>query len=797
MRGIPGSMQLLFRSLYKREQSSGSSRYEQTLGASIFKLKMIPPSPILYVFLVHVVVCTTAEGSERHLRNNASNQTRTLLSSQNDTYQNSTFASSKTNKECLLTVNETDLFSLQRLARSKVVHVVELDLQFPSNISNSMIKEWRWNLTNNVGQEILSMLAMKDMSVTWTLDVGRKTAKVGIFDEPPGCATSEKEPGDFIAGAILKQLPFADEKEMCFDKVSMQTRCCKIIGKDLLKYQCYVSVAGSEFVNLLESMLSLYSYCLAFGSITGIVYFGIFLQLENTNNTKGYYKLTKDPMAVSSILCMLFWDGYGRFKSFVRRCLLIVVLFLFFWQVKSDHLILSVDNFKVVYFSLWAKFYPFSSLFKFAKFPPDNRSHRICSPHLLKLFSYLGYDIHDVYFLARVNVSGAINLITLPVNVKRWKKSLARFSHNFIAPSTLGSSLKGKILLYSKTGVFCSCYIVFIFIMQVILVLVFTVESYFFVMLLKPLTIVVHDRGKRTRIQTCAISFCESLCMCYSLIISVCVVEDIPHVVISLLSGLILNVVYFSPYIVYISLFTFYSWTFWGSVQQQYVVLIRLIFDRNMNNDNKRNKNHNSNDNNNNNNNDNDNVSNHEDSNSNTSGDGEVNQEITRWLNRADTTYVGRYRGTRENNSVVDVDDCIELVSVVSEELYDKIREHLLPYHGNLFRFVLKIMCVSVFSYLTLTLVRILQPSDISPTVQALTTFSVFAFPYIMNTVAAKKSEEQKDAWKEQLKHCVELLVDKFTANNPELGRTQLIIRHQARDLTDWEDSRVHDESVV
>jgi hypothetical protein len=466
MRGIPGSMQLLFRSLYKREQSSGSSRYEQTLGASIFKLKMIPP--ILYVFLVHVVVCTTAEGSERHLRNNASNQTRTLLSSQNDTYQNSTFASSKTNKECLLTVNETDLFSLQRLARSKVVHVVELDLQFPSNISNSMIKEWRWNLTNNVGQEILSVLAMtEDMSVTWTLDVGRKTAKVGIFDEPPGCATSEKEPGDFIAGAILKQLSFADEKEMCFDKVSnrsTQTRCCKIIGKDLSKYQCYVSVAGSEFVNLLESMLSVYAYCLSVG-IYIVAHFGIFLQWKNPNNTKdkGYYKLTESPMSISSILCMLFWDGYGRFKSFVRRCLLIVVLSLFFFQFMWLNSIWFI-----VCFSFWVMLFPFSSLFKEDIEWPDSLDSRVINVYklptrvLLKVFSDLGHDIRDVNFSARVNALGAISLITLPFNVKRWKKFLFGFSDKFIAAHTLGSSLKDNVVLYSKTGVVCLFVLLFI-----------------------------------------------------------------------------------------------------------------------------------------------------------------------------------------------------------------------------------------------------------------------------------------------------------------------------------------------
>ena len=51
----------------------------------------------------------------------------------------------------------------------------------------------------------------------------------------------------------------------------------------------------------------------------------------------------------------------------------------------------------------------------------------------------------------------------------------------------------------------------------------------------------------------------------------------------------------------------------------------------------------------------------------------------------------------------------------------------------------------------------VLQASDVSPTVQLLTTVSVRAFLYIMNIAAAKKGEEQKDAWEEQLKQRVNI----------------------------------------
>ena len=122
-----------------------------------------------------------------------------------------------------------------------------------------------------------------------------------------------------------------------------------------------------------------------------------------------------------------------------------------------------------------------------------------------------------------------------------------------------------------------------------------------------------------------------------------------------------------------------------------------------------------------------------------------------------------------------------KIVCVVSKEVYDKVRERLLPYHGHgsLSCFALKVFCISSFSYIMLTLVRILQANDVSPTVQVLTTFGVSAFPCIMNMVAAKKGEGQNDAWKEQITRRVKPLVHGLTANNPELGRTQLIIPHR------------------
>ena len=681
--------------------------------------------------MVHVIVQVTAESWKKHL---LMNETRTSQSSTTDTHQINKFALNKTKTGCLLTVNESDLSLLEQLAESKVVHLTELNFQFASNISNSVFTKWRWWWMDRIGQEILSLLEMKDIFVHWTLDVGRETAGVKLLDDPPGCTINENDPGKFIAVTVLKLLSFNRKKEMCFDRVSnqsTQTICCKITGRSRKKdpwswkSQCYVSVAArSEFVNILETMLSVYEYCLPVTGIALVVYFGIFLQWKNKNNDN-YYKLTESPMSLSSILSMLFWDGYGKFKSFVRRCLFMVVLGLLFRQTKYFSYILFT-----VYFLLWVVLFPFSSLFK--RLEGTDQLHNILKPFrlsswFLEVFSALDHDINDIYLSARVNFLGAVNLITLPFNIKRWKTSLLTFSqHN--TPQTVEYSVLKKALLHFKTGVLCLGYVFFIFIMNVGFILVFMLNCYYSV-IVKHVGTIASKTQSKFRLYTSSMQ--EGACLFLTLYFLSSSLKIIPYILISLLSGLALNVVYFFPYIVFISVLIFYSWMFWKAVEQQYVVLLKSIFDSNEDDD----SNHNNNDNNN-----------------------------------------------TNSYSQSDIDGHSKIVCVVSKEVYDKVRERLLPYHGSLSCFALKIFCISLFSYIMLTLVRILQANDVSPTVQVLTTFGVSAFPYIMNMVAAKKGEEQNDAWKEQIKRRVKPLVHGLTANNPELGRTQLIIPHRLVD---------------
>ena len=674
-----------------------------------------------------------------------------LFTSKNETYSVTTTASNKTDKECRVIVNGTGLSFLQELGRSKVIHAVELDLQFAFK-NDATIKKRRWLWIDRVGQEIMAVLSLKSSYmhvIPCTLNAGRETVQLHVSDDPSGCTTTERSPEDFIAGALLRRLSINHRKEICYDEVSgrpAQRKCCKIFGNDLSKYRCHVRSTKSDYIHSIKSVVFAYAYglCVSCGVLTS--YFGIILLWQKSNRTDGYQKLTDSPMSVLSILFMLFWDGYGKVRSFVRRVLLVVLLFFYFWSLNCfDSAVFST------FFSLWV-FFPFSNIHNAQEISVENHSPAKRVPYyLLKAFRYLGYDI-DVYLSEKESVSAAIGLITLPLNITRWKKSLAGFYERVIASRTSECSLRHKILLCGKAVVFYPGYIFLISVLQVLLISVFVV--YFLILL--------WDNMFNNKRKKC-FYILSYLSVFSTLLLFTFFLFWLPGVAISLLSGIILNIVYFFPYIVYTSILTFYAWMFWSSVEQQYVVLMRLIYDCNLDNESNNNvtncngsdnsignlNNHNSNN----------------DEHSNVSGNSDIYEEDIPLLNMADNDL--------EDEECEMLNENCAFLCVVSKELYDNVRERLLPYHVTLFFFALKVVLIFLFSYLTLTLVRVLQASDVSPTVQLLTTVSVSAFPYIMNIVGAKKGEDQKDAWKEQLKQRVKPLVDKLTAGKPELRRTQ------------------------
>jgi hypothetical protein len=118
-----------------------------------------------------------------------------------------------------------------------------------------------------------------------------------------------------------------------------------------------------------------------------------------------------------------------------------------------------------------------------------------------------------------------------------------------------------------------------------------------------------------------------------------------------------------------------------------------------------------------------------------------------------------------------------KVLPVVSKELYDKIREELLPYDTNLFYFGLKLFWCFVFSFGIFKLINMLNELNVTGVVQVVTTASLGIMPHIFNMVASKISVERKKAWEEKLELNVNYMVEDLIREDPELARTVLIIQ--------------------
>ena len=126
-------------------------------------------------------------------------------------------------------------------------------------------------------------------------------------------------------------------------------------------------------------------------------------------------------------------------------------------------------------------------------------------------------------------------------------------------------------------------------------------------------------------------------------------------------------------------------------------------------------------------------------------------------------------------------------------ELYDKVREELLPYHTNLFYFSLKVLMLSIFAYGIFELVNTLHALKISAVVRVLITLSVSIVPYIFNMEKLSTSEARKKAWLEKMKLNVKYIVEELTLEDPELARTVLIIQDKSNDTVNREQETAYE----
>jgi hypothetical protein len=569
-------------------------------------------------------------------------------------------------KNCVLQIKKIrEITQVIELSKSDLVNIIDLHLIFGTRSNKKLFADIQISLVSPIGREILYTLDKERYNrVTWTLNAGRKNFNLHVKENPKEC---KRDLYDFITANILKKIVLREKNptnyEICYRNRRM---CCRITEPDLTNftYEC-VEIDSflhkSSFLWILTTlMIGLFPIYLV-RLLYMLLSYSVFDQ-----NYPQYHKLQESTMSPSSIFLKIIWKEQGGIACFFRRLLLICALS------------------SIVYFCV--------------KYSVLGLAENI----VVRPFIFLIYIAFCLYFvIVRKNHTfksfeneecvGVVSPLTLPFNIKflRDHDKLNKVKDFMLKTPSEASESFGEYACYLIKMPFCL--LVICLVIPVVFIL-----SYFYVLVYEMANIfsliIIFDENTKKKNKyrypkffpwfdflTTIVFLTFLFDSCYILV----------FVIQSLLLGLVLNLIYFIPYLASFFVLTFYCHGYWKSLEKKYFVLKHLIYEA--------------------------------------------------------------CRDKQDDN--VDLKENEKLLSVVSTELYENIREKLLPYHTNLFWISLKMLWSFVFSYGIYELVNMLHTFNTTAAVQVVTTASVGVLPYIFNMVSWKNSaEERKEAWKEEMK---------------------------------------------
>ena len=687
---------------------------------------------------------------------------------------------------CNLTINQSLLETVLKLTQDSTINIVELQLQSAGGSENEsrLLPDVTWALANKVGREIVSILSIN--SVLWhkyinleairTLTVGRMKLAVRIYENPQGCISSNKNETSSAVKMFLQKLfrTSNTEYQLCYvtktikkyNVFELEHTCCKIIRKGRQR-ECYVysSYLTDTIRHYQTTYITAYMLML-FPLLT-------FKFIESSRERK-YYKITDSPMSLSSVIHSVFFEGYGPVKSVVRRLIFIGVVACVRWQFFAGPFFAfntsQIGSLYDFFWVIWALTFPLFDVFKKNHTTLAYYFIQVCWSGTAKHFSicskwlqnHAGYGVENVFLSG--DYQSIVNVITLPFNFKRWRKSLKHFFK--MKSVRLDLPWQKKIWEFAKryfwyfwAALFSLFYAVVIFVILLLLIWL-RINLYSFSFVLGFLCWNLFSDLEKNKTKCKCFLICFRFVYIGLLVLSMlaCVFLFfllLPIIILLLFAGLILNIVYFIPYITFISVLIFYSWNFWQYVETKYFTLKMQIYEV-------------------------------------------CKQSVTFHPDSSDDEEdINEWDGENIQNFYDDVDDFEDLLPddvsedsdgdgsddndnnslrimikwkydrnnepMISKQFYNRIRETILPYNLTLFYFFIKVLYVFFFAYFLFAVINILERTDISGTVKVITTMSVSVLPYILNVVAEKLSEERKKAQNEVQKIKVEKLMSELT----------------------------------
>ena len=202
----------------------------------------------------------------------------------------------------------------------------------------------------------------------------------------------------------------------------------------------------------------------------------------------------------------------------------------------------------------------------------------------------------------------------------------------------------------------------------------------------------------------------------------------------SLLLGLFLNVIHFTPYLASFSVLAFYCYSSWKSLEEKYLLLKRIVY--------------------------------------------KACRDKPDDPDERDDSEIG----PKENENI-SLKENEELLPVVSKELYENVRKKFMPYDVNLFLVSVELMWSIIFSYGIFELVNVLQEFKVTPAVGVVTTASLAIIPRLFSIAHLQKdNKELNKAWKKELKLKVKHMVKEAIEKKSELAQTVLIVQYTLKD---------------
>jgi hypothetical protein len=638
--------------------------------------------------------------------------------------------------DCNLFVRNEDSSKFVMLTEHSLVNIVDVRLVIERNDNTTYTKPAIW--VNSVGREILTLLDMEKVLVTSTLNAGRRSIEIHITKQPKGCALTNVNyyaEMNFMKlyGEMLKP-----GEELCFSllpTIRKPRQCCKIIKSGTKnKGRCYPSSSSQLVAHLTPKLITPIYFSLSLLTLNALYICALFLQQFPYGGN--YYKLSGRPsVSLSRIFIEIAW-GESCYTSLFRIfCLLLFGISGLFAFVTL------YDKYTIHLYILYTFYSPvclFSPLFSTRctctlecyRSPPRNSSGTRLLNFLVRYYE----KVFDAKSIEGNEFHRAVHLLTLPFNIQLWKNAILNIGRNKLSRwarnltnnnnnnnttnttnttnNTTTTTTKNKMM---KCAFYFSC--IFILFSYIVILIVFTTIILGINLCYNAAMISSIFHGLAWPMNCSIYYILPCLTTCFMLLSASFLWVLIPHATIPLFSGLILNSIYYFPYITLISVASFYTWASWKSLTGEYLALKILI-------------------------------------------------------------YEALVQQKKSNNNVDpdEINDDQHIVYVVSKKLYNNIRERLLPYHSKFLVFFLKLLLISIFAFGVFTLVKMLQAVDSSPTVTVIASLTTGALPYILN-IAMERMSEEKKAQNEIMKGNVERLVKRFTNDdNPELLKTILIL---------------------